>query len=61
MTEDIRPRGTVERTCTACGWSMWFDPLHQSATALPFVCRDCKGEPSPFVGLPQNLKEHIPT
>lgn len=58
MSESIRPRGTVERTCTECGWSMWFDPLHPSATAIPFVCATCKGEPQ-FVGLPANLKEHI--
>lgn len=60
MSESIRPRGTVERTCETCRWSMWFDPLHPSATAVPFVCGECRGDPSPFGGLPTNLKEHLP-
>jgi hypothetical protein len=28
VSDDIRPRGIVERTCSRCSWSMWFDPLH---------------------------------
>lgn len=43
--DDIRPAGIVERTCAGCGWSSWHDPTSAGATAVPFVCDRCAGEP----------------
>lgn len=51
MSDSLRPRGTVQRTCTKCEWSMWFDPLHSNATAIPFVCDECLGIPRPVLVL----------
>lgn len=42
---DLRPHGSVERKCTSCGWSSWFDPLSKEAIAIPFVCAQCVNNP----------------
>ena len=47
MKESIRPKGTVEVTCSysGCNWSWWLDPLDSLLPDGPFDCgRDHKAE-----------------
>lgn len=37
----MRPRGTMERTCS-CGLTDWHDPLSLEASVLEYVCKRCK-------------------
>ena len=41
MTDDIRPRKTVEVTCDLCDWSFWVDSLDPSLPEGPFLCDRC--------------------
>ena len=44
LDSGLRPSGMVERTCV-CGWTSWFDPLSEEATAIPFICKGCIENP----------------
>lgn len=44
--ETLRPRGTVEVTCS-CGWTFWIDPLDPRLPDGPFPCSTCRGEDGP--------------
>src|SRR5581483_72723 len=41
-SDDLRPRGTVQRECSLCGWATWYDPLSPEATAPVLVCTSCQ-------------------
>lgn len=41
----LRPSGSVERECSVCRWSTWFDPLSPEAIVLPYVCKACVENP----------------
>lgn len=44
MSDSLRPKGTVEVTCTQCGyWSFWIDALDPRLPDGPFLCSDCDG------------------
>ena len=48
MSDDLRPRGTVEVECERCGWSFWLDPLDVQLSLVephinPILCARCSG------------------
>ena len=51
LQDDLRPKCTVELTCTVCGWSSWFGAISpevlQAAETGSFTCDNCKGMEEP--------------
>ncbi len=45
MESGLRPKGSVERTCSICKWTSWYDPLSEEATVIPLVCGACIENP----------------
>lgn len=55
MTDDLRPKGTVEVACSVpgCGWCFWVDALDERLPDGPFLC----GEHNPNPQTPQKSPE----
>lgn len=52
MTDDIRPRGTVQVLCDLCGyWSFWVDALDLRLPDGPFWCDSCHWSSSLAAGI----------
>jgi hypothetical protein len=47
MSDDIRPRGTVQVLCSVpgCGWEFWIEALHPSLPGGPFYCAEHEPDP----------------
>lgn len=41
MSDDIRPRGTVQLECIKCEWSFWVDPMHPMLDTGECICPSC--------------------
>jgi hypothetical protein len=62
MTDDIRPKGTVQVECTGCkakgdpGWFLWVACDHPNLPDGPFLCVTCELGNGP---LPKELIEKV--
>jgi hypothetical protein len=54
MTDDLRPKGSVEVECIMCGWTFWVDCLDKRLPEGPFVCPTCEHGPAPILKDPRS-------
>lgn len=54
VSDDIRPRGTVQVKCSApeCTWEFWVDALDPRLPDGPFLCSDHDGSSPPYMKAP---------